>query len=129
MCLKAAAPLLLSPRMLSSPFIKNNKTKLKEGAKLTKPHTQRFAPKFGDTSAVINPHRPYSTLTFPIKLFTAGHVEDLHVDGHEDARVEEPVVLPQLLQSEVASPHLGQSRGLVALGPVGTESLAPPPVH
>lgn len=68
-------------------------------------------------------------LTFPVKLFAAGHVENFHVDGHQDAGVLESVVLPQLLQSEVPSPHLGKRRGLVALGRVRHKPPAPPPVH
>ncbi len=69
----------------------------------------------------------WAILTASVKLFAAGHVEDLGIDCHEDARVQHAVVLVQLLQGEVASPHLGKRRGLAAPGRV--RARPPPPPH
>ncbi len=72
---------------------------------------------------------PCALLTASVKLFAAGHVEDLGIDCHEDARVLHAVVLAQLLQGEVASPHLGKRRGLAALARVRARPPPPPRVN
>lgn len=47
-------------------------------------------------------------VTWPVELLPSGHVEHFAVDSHEDPRVLQSVVRPQLRQREISLFQLGQ---------------------